>query len=55
MTEERWLYLDSHMDTAILTKEEIDLKWHWCWDWDGLFIGPGMSEMEFCHCFDNDT
>lgn len=25
-------------------------SWHACPDWDGLFIGPGVPEMEACAC-----
>ena len=33
-----------------LTPEEIAAGWHFCIDWDGLLIGPGMGELESCHC-----
>lgn len=35
---------------ATPTDEEIADGWHYCWDWDGLFIGPGMGEMDSCTC-----
>lgn len=51
MTDERWREL-MNSQTAPLTSEEIAEGWHWCWDWDGLLVGPGMGELEACHCED---
>lgn len=48
MTDEHY---DALMDYEVeLTQAEIDEGWHFCWCWDGLLVGPGMGEMEFCHC-----
>lgn len=37
-------------DGEKLTPEEVSQGWHFCCDWDGLLIGPGMSELEYCDC-----
>lgn len=49
MNDERWKEL---MDASepVLTPAEIIAGWHFCWDWDGLLVGPGMMEKEFCTC-----
>jgi hypothetical protein len=49
MTKERYrdLMRDEHLE---LTADEIFEGWHFCHDFDGLLVGPGMTECEFCHC-----
>jgi hypothetical protein len=49
MDEARYQFLMSDGDDQ-LSEEEIAAGWHFCWDWDGLLIGPGMGELEFCLC-----
>ena len=49
MNRERW-YLLMKNDGEKLTPEEVSQGWHFCCDWDGLLIGPGMSELEYCDC-----
>jgi hypothetical protein len=49
MTEERWKEL-MRDQTLPLTKQEIADGWHFCPEWDGLLIGPGEMEWEFCMC-----
>lgn len=48
----RWYDL-SASDDLPLTPEEIKVGWHFCADWDGLLVGPGMIELEFCKCNEN--
>lgn len=33
-----------------LTKEELDIGWHFCPSWDGLLIRPGHDEALSCSC-----
>lgn len=49
MTKNRYaeLMVDDHLD---LTTEEIKEGWHFCVEFDGLLVGPGSSELEFCRC-----
>jgi len=35
-------------DEMKLTQEEISAGWHFCPEWDGLLIGPGMDEFDYC-------
>lgn len=50
MTPERYARL---METdEELQPSEFAEGWHFCIEWDGLLIGPGMSEMDCCHCKD---
>ena len=49
MNDERWKKLMED-DSIELTRDEISQGWHWCNEFDGLLVGPGMSEMEFCKC-----
>ncbi len=52
MTDERWRELMND-ESKKLTPEELAEGWHFCWDWDGLLVGPGMDELEMCHCIEN--
>jgi hypothetical protein len=54
MTEERYKALmdDETATQGNLTDAEIKEGWHFCCEFDGLLIGPGMGEMEHCHCFE---
>lgn len=54
MSNERWEHLMAD-DEAKLTPAEIDQGWHFCYDWDGLLVGPGMGEIEFCRCKDEEA
>lgn len=47
MTDERWKHLMND-DKARLTPEERAEGWHFCHEFDGLLVGPGMRETEFC-------
>jgi len=49
MTTERWYAVQNSDDTP-LTYGEIEDGWHFCHDWDGLLVGPGMKELDFCSC-----
>jgi len=49
MPYRRWSELE-HNQKAELSQAEIEAGWHFCMDWDGLLIGPGMRELEHCHC-----
>jgi hypothetical protein len=51
MTNERYKELWENYE-APLTQEEINEGWHFCVEWDGLLIGPGMDEMDFCKCLE---
>jgi len=51
MTEERYQQL-MRDDEGRLTPEEIMEGWHFCWEFDGLLVGPGMDEQQFCHCLE---
>ena len=33
-----------------LTKEELSKGWHFCPEWDGMQIGTGMVELDYCGC-----
>jgi hypothetical protein len=50
MTDARWLELMDGWGNLLLTGQEKAEGWHYCPDWDGLLIGPGMGEMEWCIC-----
>lgn len=41
-------------DGGVLTREEMDAGWHWCWEFDGLLIGPGWIEQEYCNCLEKE-
>lgn len=47
MNRERWQSL-MESDAPLLTKKECAEGWHFCVEWDGLLVGPGMKESEFC-------
>jgi hypothetical protein len=49
MTDDRYRALMSD-DELRLTDEELREGWHFCDQFDGLLVGPGMPEMETCHC-----
>lgn len=49
MSNERWQALMNDQDLE-LTGEELKEGWHFCPDWDGLLIGPGMMEVDYCLC-----
>jgi len=49
MTEGRWQTLFDDLSSK-LTTDEINEGWHWCQEFDGLLVGPGMSERQFCGC-----
>jgi hypothetical protein len=54
MTNERYNYL-MRDDDAKLTKEEMELGWHFCSEWDCLLIGPDFyGELECCQCLPNN-
>jgi hypothetical protein len=48
MTQERWQALMNDQSLN-LTEAEIKEGWHWCHEFDGLLVGPGMGEAEFCN------
>lgn len=50
MTTERYTFLME--DEHPLTAEEMLEGWHFCCEFDGLLVGPGMTELEFCQCHD---
>lgn len=50
MTLKRWGELMNDIG-GDLTPEEVGEGWHWCLEQDGLLVGPGMEELEWCHCF----
>jgi hypothetical protein len=50
MTDKRYHEL-MRDDSLPITKQEMDQGWHFCYEWDGLLVGPGMSEQDFCSCF----
>lgn len=56
MTDERYLQLVRNEEEC-LTSEEIAAGWHFCYEFDGLLVGPGMEETQFCHahCGSNKT
>lgn len=47
--DERWMDLMESMHPE-LTEEEMDEGWHFCDCWDGLLVGPGMDELDYCTC-----
>lgn len=47
MTTGRWGEL-MRDDSLELTPEEIKAGWHFCVEFDGLLVGPGMDELQFC-------
>lgn len=49
MTKERWEELERDV-TLGLTPNEVAEGWHFCHDFDGLLVGPGMFERQFCTC-----
>jgi hypothetical protein len=49
MNRERYELL-MQSDTEPLTDEECKQGWHFCICWDGLLVGPGMMEEQFCDC-----
>ncbi len=49
MKRSRWLELMKDQSLEV-TRKEFDQGWHFCWDWDGLLVGPGMGEWDFCTC-----
>lgn len=49
MTKERYELLMKD-NNAGPTLEESKEGWHFCSEWDGLLVGPGMRELEFCQC-----
>ena len=51
MPTDRWRALMAD-DNLKLTEEELKAGWHFCWEFDGLLVGPGMMEQEFCHCLE---
>ena len=50
MNDRRYALLMKN-DSENLTQEEIELGWHFCNEFDGLLVGPGMGELDFCHCW----
>ena len=51
MTPDRYHLLSESDDPEdCLTKEEMAAGWHYCYEFDGLLIGPGMDELEYCRC-----
>jgi len=50
MTEERYNALMGDLELE-LTDDERREGWHWCWEFDGLLVGPGMGEQQFCGDF----
>lgn len=53
MTRRRIQHLEQSRDPH-LSPREIEVGWHWCREWDGLLVGPGMGELEFCQCLPKD-
>lgn len=53
MTPERWEKLNR--EGKGLTLEEYKQGWHYCVEWDLMLVGPGMCELEACHCSDPPT
>ena len=53
MTPTRYYELEAGNDTdgPHLTPEEKAAGWHFCCEFDGLLVGPGMCEQQFCLCF----
>lgn len=50
MDRKRWNFLMDN-ETEKLTEEERKAGWHFCFGgWDGLLVGPGMGEFEYCEC-----
>lgn len=47
MTNERWHAVNEDIK-ARLTPEEIAQGWHFCVEFDGLLVGPGSQERQFC-------
>jgi len=55
VTHERWLSLMECKDDSLnLTEEEFNEGWHFCAEWDGLLVGPGMMEYDFCKEIEKD-
>ena len=52
MDKKRYNELMDPRGTALLTKQEIALGWHFCNEWDGLLIGPHRVELSCCRCLD---
>ena len=48
MDRDRYAKLDK--EGRGISMKELQEGWHFCEDWDGLLVGPGMPEMECCHC-----
>lgn len=49
MNNERYkLLMESE---ELLTADEIALGWHFCNEFDGLLVGPGMDELNYCSCW----
>lgn len=53
MSDERYKALMQNDDVQ-LTEEELKQGWHYCYEFDGLLVGPGMGELEFCTCLKKD-
>lgn len=41
-------------DGKQLTQAEVFEGWHWCVEFDGLLVGLGMTELNFCECLHHD-
>lgn len=50
MTKQRYKQL-TDTDDYNLTADEIALGWHFCNEFDGLLVGPGMDELNYCSCW----
>lgn len=49
MSPERYRQL-SESDDYDLMPNELGEGWHFCIEFDGLLVGPGMFELNFCSC-----
>ncbi len=54
MTRERWLHLSNCEPAERLSDSEKAGGWHWCAEFDGLLVGPGMAELQYCLCWEGD-
>ncbi len=52
MTYRRYNFLMRSGADDPLTEAEIAEGWHFCHEFDGLLVGPGSCELQFCHCLD---
>ena len=53
MTNKRYNDL-SAVDPESMSEDEVKEGWHYCWEFDGLLVGPGMGELNWCTCLPSD-